>query len=134
MSEHRPARKDPVIEAYKKDIDVTLLRENLKLTPEERIRKLMELQRFAEELQNSRRQAVTSHSKYQQCPMKSKEISRMKVVIQMSTREGSKALPILLRHSTGMVLSGRKYIINDEAVEALRQAGVRFSELSREAE
>ena len=31
---------DPVIEVYKKDIDRTLLRENLKLTPEERLRKL----------------------------------------------------------------------------------------------
>lgn len=30
---------DPVIEAYKKDVDRTLLRENLKLTPEERSRK-----------------------------------------------------------------------------------------------
>ncbi|MEN3001429.1 MAG: hypothetical protein ABDI19_06260 [Armatimonadota bacterium] len=41
---------DPVIEAYKKDIDRTLLIENLKLTPTERLRKLMELQRFAEAL------------------------------------------------------------------------------------
>ena len=38
---------DPVIEAYKRDIDRTLLRENLKLTVEERFLKLMELQRFA---------------------------------------------------------------------------------------
>lgn len=30
---------DPVIEAYKKDVDRALLRENLKLTPEERFRK-----------------------------------------------------------------------------------------------
>jgi hypothetical protein len=30
---------DPVIEAYKKDVDRTLLRENLKLAVEERIRK-----------------------------------------------------------------------------------------------
>ena len=30
---------DPVIEAYKKDVDRTLLRENLMLTVEERIRK-----------------------------------------------------------------------------------------------
>ncbi|MFO0965734.1 MAG: hypothetical protein U0793_09145 [Gemmataceae bacterium] len=30
---------DPVIEAYKKDVDRTLLRENLKLSVEERIRK-----------------------------------------------------------------------------------------------
>jgi hypothetical protein len=41
---------DPVIEAYKKDIDRTLLRENLKLSVEQRFEKLMELQRFAEEL------------------------------------------------------------------------------------
>ena len=41
---------DPVIEAYKKDIDRTLLRENLKLSVEEWLRQLMELQKFAEEL------------------------------------------------------------------------------------
>lgn len=48
---------DPVIEAYKKDLDLTLIRENLKRTPEERIRNLMELQRFAEELQRAGREA-----------------------------------------------------------------------------
>ena len=46
-----PLPPDPVIEAYKRDIDRTLLRENLKLTVEERFLKLMGLQRFAEELQ-----------------------------------------------------------------------------------
>jgi hypothetical protein len=30
---------DPVIEAYKKDVDRTLLRENLKLTVEQRVQK-----------------------------------------------------------------------------------------------
>ena len=44
---------DPVIEVYKKDIDRSLLRENLKLSVEERLRQLMELQRFAEELQRA---------------------------------------------------------------------------------
>ena len=44
---------DDVIEAYKKGIDRTLLRENLKLTPEQRILKLIELQRFAEELRRA---------------------------------------------------------------------------------
>jgi hypothetical protein len=34
-----PDYRDPVIEAYKKDVDRTLLRENLKLSVEERIRK-----------------------------------------------------------------------------------------------
>jgi hypothetical protein len=31
--------RDPVIEVYKKDVDRTLVRENLKLTVEERFRK-----------------------------------------------------------------------------------------------
>jgi hypothetical protein len=37
---------DPVIEAYKKDIDRTLLRGNLKLTVEERFRKHASFMRF----------------------------------------------------------------------------------------
>jgi hypothetical protein len=40
---------DPVIEVYKRDVDRTLLRENLKKTPEERVLALMRLQRVAEE-------------------------------------------------------------------------------------
>ena len=44
---------DPVIEAYKKDVDVTLLAENLKLTVEQRIRKLMAVQRFVLELRRA---------------------------------------------------------------------------------
>ena len=41
---------DPVIEAYKRDVDRTLIRENLKKTHEERLLALIELQRFAAEL------------------------------------------------------------------------------------
>jgi len=48
---------DPVIEAYKKHIDRTLIRQNLRLTVDQRFRQLMELQRFAEELQNAGRKA-----------------------------------------------------------------------------
>ena len=44
---------DPVIEAYKKDVDRTLLRENLKLTVEERFRKFESLARFARELHDA---------------------------------------------------------------------------------
>jgi hypothetical protein len=40
---------DPVIEAYKLDVDRSLLRENLKKTPSERVLALMALQRVAEE-------------------------------------------------------------------------------------
>lgn len=44
---------DPVIEAYKRDIDRSLLRENLKLTVEQRFLKLSELQRLATELRKA---------------------------------------------------------------------------------
>jgi len=54
----------------------------------------------------------------------------MKVVIRLTNQEELKALPILLRHSPGMVLANRTYILNEEAVRALRQAGVKFTELS----
>ena len=40
---------DPVIEAYKKDVDRTLLRENLKLTVEQRIRKAQSFHESIEE-------------------------------------------------------------------------------------
>ena len=48
---------DPLVEAYKKDIDRTLIRENLKLTVEERFRKAMALARFAEEMRRAGREA-----------------------------------------------------------------------------
>jgi hypothetical protein len=48
---------DPVIEAYKKDVDMTLIRESLKKTLEERIQTLMDLQRTAEELRRAGREA-----------------------------------------------------------------------------
>ncbi len=44
---------DPVIEAYKKDVDRTLIRKNLKLSHEERLQNAMQLQRFAHELQKA---------------------------------------------------------------------------------
>jgi hypothetical protein len=50
-------RPDPIMELYKKDVDMTLIRENMKLTPEERARKLMELQRVATELRRAGREA-----------------------------------------------------------------------------
>jgi hypothetical protein len=49
--------KDPVIEAYKRDVDISLLKRNLRLTPEERILAAMELQRLAEEVRRAGREA-----------------------------------------------------------------------------
>lgn len=46
---------DPVVEAFKREVDRTLLRRNLRLTPEERILAAMELQRLAEELRRAGR-------------------------------------------------------------------------------
>jgi hypothetical protein len=44
-----------VIEAYRKDIDRGLLRENLKLTPEGRVRRLAAFMRFLEQLREAGR-------------------------------------------------------------------------------
>lgn len=59
---------DPVVEAYKKDIDRTLIRENLELTVEEPFQKAMALARFADEVRRagkaarSERQAIEEES------------------------------------------------------------------------
>jgi hypothetical protein len=42
--------RDPVVEAYMRDVDRTLLRENLKLTPAQRLDKLVNFSEFAAEL------------------------------------------------------------------------------------
>ena len=59
MSEQTQRGKglDPVVEAYKGDVDVTLIRENLRLTVDQRFQQLMKLQEFAEELQRAGRKA-----------------------------------------------------------------------------
>jgi hypothetical protein len=54
MEDPRPdTGLDAVIEVYKRDVDRTLLRENLKLTPEERINKLQALVQFVEDLRQA---------------------------------------------------------------------------------
>jgi transcriptional regulator with XRE-family HTH domain len=44
---------DPIIEAYKRDVDRTLLRENLRRTADERLTSLVALQRFGEDLERA---------------------------------------------------------------------------------
>ena len=46
---------DPVIEAYKKDVDRTLIRENLKKSHEERVRTLEQMIEFVEEVRRAGR-------------------------------------------------------------------------------
>jgi hypothetical protein len=49
---------DDIIDLYKRDVDVSLIRERLKRSIEERLEDLMELQRFAEELREAGRRAT----------------------------------------------------------------------------
>jgi hypothetical protein len=58
MIDENKTEKDPVIEAYKKDIDRTLIRRNLQLTVEERLLRLAKLQEFAKELRSSKNAAI----------------------------------------------------------------------------
>jgi hypothetical protein len=53
----QPLEPDPVIEVYKRDIDRTLIRENLRRSVEERLEALMDLQSFAEEVRRAGRAA-----------------------------------------------------------------------------
>jgi hypothetical protein len=57
----------------------------------------------------------------------------MKIIIQLNREEEAKALPILLRHSPGMVLPERIYVLGEDAVGSLRNGGIRFIQLRREA-
>jgi hypothetical protein len=52
-----PDYPDPVVELYKKDVDRTLLRENLKLTVDERFRKFQSFARYADELREAGRRS-----------------------------------------------------------------------------
>jgi transcriptional regulator with XRE-family HTH domain len=47
------AEPDPTVEAYKRDVDRTLLRENLRKSIDDRLRSLAELQEFGRELERS---------------------------------------------------------------------------------
>jgi len=55
----------------------------------------------------------------------------MNVVIRLADQEELKAIPILYRHSPGVVLPGGLHIIRVEAARALRDAGVKFQLVSR---
>lgn len=58
----------------------------------------------------------------------------MAVVIQIAAADDAKAWSLLLRHSPGTALPNRTYVVSAEAVNALVEAGIRFTELSRGAD
>ena len=49
--------QDPVVALYRKHLDRSLLQENLKRTPTERIQRLMDMQVLAEEMRKARQKA-----------------------------------------------------------------------------
>jgi hypothetical protein len=54
---------DPVVRVYMRDVDRTLLRENLKLTPAQRLDKLVRLASFASELGASGQKAKSTRKR-----------------------------------------------------------------------
>jgi hypothetical protein len=58
----------------------------------------------------------------------------VKVVIKVLAADDAKAWALLVRHSPGVALPNRTFIVSEEAVRALRKAGIRFALLSRGAE
>jgi hypothetical protein len=56
----------------------------------------------------------------------------MKIVIQIAADDDRKAWDLLQRHSPGVALPNRTYIVSEEALRALAKARVRFAEVSRE--
>ncbi len=56
----KPWIDDPVVAAYRQNVDRSLLRENLKLTPEQRLRKLQSALAFNATLRNAGKKARAS--------------------------------------------------------------------------
>jgi hypothetical protein len=58
----------------------------------------------------------------------------MRTVIRVSPRDSARAWALLVRHSPGVALPDDVFIVSEEAVAALRKAGIRFAIVSREAD
>jgi hypothetical protein len=57
----------------------------------------------------------------------------MRVIIRVAAKDSAKAWGVLVRHSPGAALPGHIFIMSPEAAAALRRAGVRFTEIGRDA-
>ncbi len=56
----------------------------------------------------------------------------MKLLIEFDVSNETRALPILLRHSPGVALRGRTYLVEETAVRTLSASGICFTELGSE--
>jgi hypothetical protein len=57
----------------------------------------------------------------------------MRVIIKVAKKDSAKAWGVIVRHSAATALPGRIFIVSPGAAQALRDSGVRFKEISREA-
>lgn len=58
----------------------------------------------------------------------------MQIVIKIAETHDAKAWALLQRHSPGIALPKRVFVVSETAAEALRRAGVNFVVLSNEAQ
>ena len=58
----------------------------------------------------------------------------MKVAVKVVAKDVARAWDILVRHSPGMALADRTFVISDGAARALRKAGIKFREIAREGD
>jgi hypothetical protein len=58
----------------------------------------------------------------------------MYVVVQIAKKDSAKAWALLVRHSAGTALPDRTFVVTDNAVRALREAGVKLKEIARVAD
>ena len=58
--------------------------------------------------------------------------SAVRIVIQVAAQDSAKAWALLVRHSPGTALPKRTFIVSEEAVRSLNEAGINFTEISRE--
>ena len=57
----------------------------------------------------------------------------MKVVIQVAKRDDARAWAVLQRHSAGVALPNRTFVVSSAAAEELRRQGIEFVVLSDDA-
>ena len=55
----------------------------------------------------------------------------MKIIVRIAAQDDGKAWDLLQRHSVGVALPNRTFIVSNEAKRTLSEAGIRFTEVCR---
>lgn len=58
----------------------------------------------------------------------------MRIVIQVSAADDAKAWNLVQRHSPGLALPPRRFVVSEAAARALKDADIRCVEISRAAD